>query len=205
VITGPDEGAGAVRGHLRAAHADREQTIDVLKTAFVAGRLTKDELDARAGCALAARTYADLAALTDDLPADGPPRQSNRPRNRPRRAHPVRNAAVGSAGCLTVGFLSFWYGASLDDHNTLIFLYLTLLALITAAGVMGCGIVVAVRARRSRGQLPPRPGPAVQIPERRQLGRTGDDPSPSSTHTVEINADHRRRPALSRRRIICLP
>jgi len=56
------------RGHLRACHADREQVIGVLKTAFVQGRLGKDELNARVGQALAARTYADLAALTADLP-----------------------------------------------------------------------------------------------------------------------------------------
>jgi hypothetical protein len=61
--------AGLGRGHLRAAHADREQVIGVLKAAFVQGRLGMDELDARVGRALAARTYADLAALTADLPA----------------------------------------------------------------------------------------------------------------------------------------
>jgi uncharacterized protein DUF1707 len=71
-------------GQMRASHADREQVIDTLKAAFVQGRLTKDELDARAGQAFAARTYADLAALTTDLPSrlpdvkpprvpDGPP------------------------------------------------------------------------------------------------------------------------------------
>jgi hypothetical protein len=43
--------------------------VDTLKAAFVEGRLTKDELDARAGQAFAARTYADLAALTADIPA----------------------------------------------------------------------------------------------------------------------------------------
>ena len=43
------------RGHLRACHADREQVIGVLKAAFVQGRLGKDELNARAGQALAAR------------------------------------------------------------------------------------------------------------------------------------------------------
>jgi hypothetical protein len=57
------------RGHLRACHADREQVIGVLKAAFVQGRLGRDELTARVGQALAARTYADLAALTADLPA----------------------------------------------------------------------------------------------------------------------------------------
>ena len=35
-------GAGG-RSYLRASHADREQVIDVLKAAFVQGRLTKDE------------------------------------------------------------------------------------------------------------------------------------------------------------------
>jgi Domain of unknown function (DUF1707) len=54
-------------GRRRASSADREQVIDMLKTAFVQGRLTKDELDARAGHALTARSHADLAALTADL------------------------------------------------------------------------------------------------------------------------------------------
>jgi hypothetical protein len=42
--------------------------IDLLKAAFVQGLLTKDEFDVRAGHALTARTYAQLAALTDDIP-----------------------------------------------------------------------------------------------------------------------------------------
>jgi len=52
------------RGRLRASHADREQVIEVLKAAFVQGRLDRDEFDLRVGRALASRTYADLAALT---------------------------------------------------------------------------------------------------------------------------------------------
>ena len=59
----------AGRGDLRASHADREQVIGVLKAAFVQGRLERDEFDVRAGQAFASRTYADLAALTADLPA----------------------------------------------------------------------------------------------------------------------------------------
>jgi uncharacterized protein len=47
VITGPEQGAAAGHGRLRASHADREQVIDTLKTAFADGRLDKDELDAR--------------------------------------------------------------------------------------------------------------------------------------------------------------
>jgi DUF1707 SHOCT-like domain len=51
----------------RTSDADRDQVIGVLKGAFVQGRLTKDELDARAGHAFTAPTRADLAALTTDL------------------------------------------------------------------------------------------------------------------------------------------
>jgi Domain of unknown function (DUF1707) len=42
-MTGPDGKAAAARGPLRAAHADREQVIAVLKAAFAPGGLTKDE------------------------------------------------------------------------------------------------------------------------------------------------------------------
>ncbi|MGI9008815.1 MAG: DUF1707 SHOCT-like domain-containing protein [Streptosporangiaceae bacterium] len=52
---------------LKVSDADREQAIDLIKTAFVQGRLTKDELDTRAGRALASRTCADLAALIADI------------------------------------------------------------------------------------------------------------------------------------------
>jgi uncharacterized protein DUF1707 len=53
---------------MRASHADREQVIDMLKTAFVQGRLAKDEFDPRVGQVLASRTYADLNAVTADIP-----------------------------------------------------------------------------------------------------------------------------------------
>ena len=69
MTTGPQDPA-ASRDRLRAGHADREQVIEALKTAFVDGRLTKNELAARTGRALAAQTYADLAALTADIPAE---------------------------------------------------------------------------------------------------------------------------------------
>src|SRR6516162_9524519 len=61
--------AVAGHGHLRASHADREHVIGTLQAAFVQGRLGRDEFDLRVGQALASRTYADLAALTADLPA----------------------------------------------------------------------------------------------------------------------------------------
>jgi hypothetical protein len=57
------------RGHLRAADADREQVIDALKVAFAGGRLTKDKFDAGVSQVLTSRTYAELAAVTADIPA----------------------------------------------------------------------------------------------------------------------------------------
>ena len=60
--------AGA-HGRLRATHFDRVQVIGTLKAAFVQGRLTEDEYDARVGQASASQTHADLAALIADLPA----------------------------------------------------------------------------------------------------------------------------------------
>ena len=71
MIAGPgDEVAARAggRGHLRSSHADREQVIGILKAAFVQGMLPKDEFDLRVGQVLASRTYAELAAVTADLP-----------------------------------------------------------------------------------------------------------------------------------------
>jgi hypothetical protein len=70
VTTGREDGTAGALGRLRASHADREQVIDVLKAAFVQGRLTKDEFDLRVGQVLASRTYGDLDALTADIPGE---------------------------------------------------------------------------------------------------------------------------------------
>jgi DUF1707 SHOCT-like domain len=88
-------------GRLRASHADREHVIELLKDAFVHGRLTRDELDVRAGRALTARTCADLAALTADIPADAAATGSTCP-PAPARRRPLAKAAAGSGGCLVI-------------------------------------------------------------------------------------------------------
>jgi hypothetical protein len=72
MVTGPGDGlaaSAADRGYLRVSHAEREQVIGTLKEAFVRGMLAKDEFDLRVGHAFASRTYAELAAVTADLPA----------------------------------------------------------------------------------------------------------------------------------------
>jgi hypothetical protein len=53
---------------MRASDEDRERVIEILKTAFVQGRLSQSELAMRTGEALASRTYAELAYTTADIP-----------------------------------------------------------------------------------------------------------------------------------------
>jgi hypothetical protein len=58
---------------MRAASADRERAVDVLKAGFTEGRLTQDEYNERMNRAYAARTYAELTTITADLPAGAMP------------------------------------------------------------------------------------------------------------------------------------
>jgi hypothetical protein len=68
----PDPGISPAR-QLRASHVDRDAVVEVLRIAAGDGRLTPAELDERLEAALTAKTYAELAILTADLPAAGQP------------------------------------------------------------------------------------------------------------------------------------
>ncbi|MFE6052040.1 DUF1707 and DUF4190 domain-containing protein [Kitasatospora sp. NPDC056446] len=54
---------------MRAGHADRDRTLDVLKAAFAEGRLSVQEYEQRHEAVAAAQTYGQLAALVADLPS----------------------------------------------------------------------------------------------------------------------------------------
>jgi hypothetical protein len=155
---------------MRASHADREQVIEALKDAFAHGRLTKDELDARAGRALAARTCAELAALTADIPpapaapapaASGPTRPLV-----PARRGPLARAATGSGGCLALAAAAAWASFILDPGGPgtdrpwagLMFL-LAQYAAIAGVWILWSGVATSVQQRHSGRQLPPRPWP----------------------------------------------
>jgi hypothetical protein len=164
-MTGPEDPTAAGRGRIRAGHADREQVIEALKNAFVQGKLTTDELDARAGRALAARTRADLAALTADIPV-GPAmvRSARRRPSAPARRRPLARAAAGSGGCLVIAFAAIWVAANILDPAGLgnpyhpwsrLCLLVAFLAVITGLGIMIHGVGAAVEQRHSRRQLPP--------------------------------------------------
>ena len=70
----------ADRSLMRVSDSDREQAAEVLREAAGHGRITMDELDERLELAYAAKTYADLAAVTRDLPQSG---QAPGPAGRP--------------------------------------------------------------------------------------------------------------------------
>ncbi|MFC8272960.1 DUF1707 domain-containing protein [Streptomyces sp. NPDC057271] len=55
-------------GRLRASHDDREAVVEQLRDAAAEGRIDFDELDERLEQALKAKTHAELAVLTADLP-----------------------------------------------------------------------------------------------------------------------------------------
>jgi hypothetical protein len=98
---------------MRASDADRERAVDALKHAYVRGLLTTEELAARTGQALAARTYADLAVVTAVLAARRPSRPSAGPHPRKRV---IRKVVAGSACAVVLppaviaAFLTFYGG-----------------------------------------------------------------------------------------------
>ena len=93
----PEPGAQAAAAGARASTADRERVIDLLKAAFVQGRLTRDEFGARVGLALTSRTNAELATVTADLPAELIGALPRRPPARARGRLTMNNAVTGGA------------------------------------------------------------------------------------------------------------
>ena len=192
-MTGPDEGGLAGRGHMRAAQADREQAVTVLKAAYAQGRLTKDELEARAGQAFASRTYAELAAMTAELPAAASPTATGSDAVWPRPSTPARTmakAARRSGICLLVA-VALVEGAYLAGNFLLI--VAAFFALIAASGFFGYGILDAWQERRSHAQLPPGPGRRHQGSEGRLPGDDVASTGTSPTRADGTRADSRVR------------
>jgi hypothetical protein len=194
VITGPDGGA-AGHGLLRASHADREQVIDTLKTAFADGRLDKKELDRRVGGALAAWTYGELATASAGIPAA--PAQAPPP-GRPARP-PVTKGAVKWSLCAAGAmippalFVTALFGA--PTLAPLAFLALPLLFIELPVVIIFVVFTLARqrndRLRASRGQLPPRPGQAGRAGQAGRHGSAGPDPAPPGAGADPTSADLR--------------
>ena len=153
-----------------------EQVIEALKAAFVQGRLAKDEFDSRVGAALAA--YAELHALTADIPAAAPAVPSPGPAATPsdeKRPQVSREAynkgliargAIGGAGggmlvatiAVTVAtgnpFVGFMVGGMLGAFMAVIL------------GTLMTLILWALESSDGRPSRPPRP---PQPPQTREV------------------------------------
>ena len=157
-MTGSQDPAAAGGDRLRAGYADREQVIEALKDAFVHGRLTRDELDARVGQTLAARTCTDLAALTADIPPGPAAAGSARP-PAPARRRPLARAAVKSGSCLIIAAAAIWAHPLLDpgarsapyESWAALMALLAFFAVVAALGILGYGVATSLELRRSRG------------------------------------------------------
>jgi Domain of unknown function (DUF1707) len=195
-------GAGD-RGHLRVSHADGEQVIDALKAAFVRGVLAKDEFDLRVGQTFASRTYAELAAVTADLPARLAADQPPQPARAQGETRVLRLGVVTMAG--TAVYAAVWPLAFLlpqsgppYDHDAGVklvmlatFFYFWFLLM------FGAQMLSDWQDKRSARQLPrgPAPGTGGQSSRRLPAADPGGqlppvDPGPR--HTAE--AAQRRLP-----------
>ena len=187
---------------------DREQSVEVLKTAFVQGRLTKDELDARVGQALASRTRAELAAVTSDLPAEPTaphPRQPARPRpQQPRNAAVKRGARIiAAATVLTAGV----WAAALASNNAalLVLLWSFTFTWIGTVLVAGAAMIDSRLQNRSGGQLPRRRHPGAGGLASRRAGpvaRAGELPQADRDPRARAEAAPRR-PSRPRYSVSC--
>jgi DUF1707 SHOCT-like domain len=173
---GPGDELAAVtagRGRLRASDADREQVIDALKAAFVQGLLAKDEFDRRAGQALAARTHAELAALTADLTAEPIAAKPPKPARAPGR-HPVLGPGrVAAAATALYAGMWVWASTTPDGGDNPVAGPLVCFGGIVYVLVLLTTMFIAVDRRaavrqekRSGGQLPrpPSAGLDAQLP-----------------------------------------
>ncbi|HEY6314280.1 MAG TPA: DUF1707 domain-containing protein [Streptosporangiaceae bacterium] len=166
-MTGPGDEMrtpAAGRGRMRASNTEREQVIDTLKAAFVDGRLTKDELDTRVGQTIAARTFAELAAMTADIPATRRPEPVRAVQRRSGNKEAMRavktGACVIAALTLTVSVLAgvLGSGTAAAVMAIVIGVFTTLAAAFVAAVIAGVLKLEAYHRQRSGGQHPPRSG-----------------------------------------------
>jgi hypothetical protein len=162
---------------MRAGHDDREQVIAELKAAFVQGRLDQDELEERAGRAVASRTYGELAALTADIPDPAPSAAAPSAAGRSAASTPGRTLARGAkrAGICLLAAAALMEAAFLSG-NFLLIVAATFAAL-AAGGFLGYGIIDAVQERRTLAQLTAGPGPG-QGPGGAGPGGTPSDRGP---------------------------
>jgi hypothetical protein len=179
----------------------------VLKDAFAQGRLTRDELDSRLGQAFASRTYAELAAVTADIPAwpaIAPPREPARAQNRAPGTHSVRNGAIVSGVGVIIAAAAALGGPVYYVRSPLagpLLILAAFIVIVVVPLVMLTAVTTAREQRRSSRQLPPRPGQGDQAPEDRRDAAIGHDPAHPGAGSDQTRTDlrtHNSRPCRQR-------
>jgi len=164
VIPGPGDQTSAAEGRshgdLRASHADRERVIGTLKAAYVEGRLTEDELDARVGQVYASRTYAELAKVTAEVTADIPVN--------PARARSTRDPWRATKIAWRIEYAIFLPGIVavlllLGGPRTSVATVVILIAVVYLLfWILGVSLMIGSRpAKRPGRQLPPPSAPGI--------------------------------------------
>lgn len=176
------------RARLRAAHADRDHVIGVLKTAFIRGMLDKDEFDRRIGQTYASRTYAELAGVTADLPA-GLPAAVPGPATGPDEGWLTMKRAFLISACLVIPTaLGLVIGLPFaDGYDDAVLVNIPFLAFFAATMISGPLLLTEARDRqRTRPRLPQAPasgtgqvarGPRTRgswVPQRRRRSADQD-------------------------------
>jgi hypothetical protein len=176
--------------------------IGVLKAAFVQGRLAKDEFDLRVGQAFASRTYAELAAVTADLPAGlagaqppQPPWAPGEPQL-PRPGLVLTVATVLYAGMWPVAFALPDSGPDHDPHAGVALAGTTTLFYVLLVLMVGTQIFANWLDKRSAQRLPHRPPPGQGGQAQRRLPSAGLDgqlPPADPGHQYTAEAARSRR------------
>jgi Domain of unknown function (DUF1707) len=204
MTAGPGDDMAAGGGHVRASRADRERAIDALKAAFVEERLTMDELDDRVGQAFTSRTYAELAAITADLPAapravapraaapgaTAPPAPASAaaPAERPPLGRAKKVALLGAGLTIQPILVVLAILIGNDGFGKIVGISLPVYFIFVTGAAFALIDSLQERRKRSRGQAPPRPVPSARPLE------CGHDDDPGNNLT--LTRAPRRAPSL---------
>lgn len=160
--SGDEVAAGAGdRNRLRASDADREQVAEVLKTAFVQGRLTMDEFALRVARVYTSRTYADLDALTADVPVRLTRAQSPKPAREP---DPDRKKLIrrGTAAGVGAGMVIPAVAVAVTGGPLLVAVgFAVLLGTVLAVLLPGCLTLLSWFLDRDTGRQPSQGPPSA--------------------------------------------
>jgi hypothetical protein len=183
------------RNRLRASDGDREQVVEVLKAAFVKGRLTMDEFALRVTQAYASRTYADLDALTADIPVRLTEAQPPEPACEADRKKMIqRGTAVGATAGMVIPAVAITAAGGTPAFALVFGLQLSALMAVLLPGVLT--LLSWILDRDSGRQLSQGSPPGADGKASVDLAGSPPQISPKSPHTADAMRSRRPSPRL---------